>query len=138
MSLEKNYMQYMRIIPLFLFILGLYNLLAMFGVQMEGHLFQIQLFSGELWGPSSGDILMMLGIFTLYIELMKSTSSDATTIIEHTLSIFVFIAFLIEFIVMKSAATSAFVMLMLMSLLDIVAGFSITVTSARRDMNFNH
>jgi len=131
-------MQYLRIIPMFLFVLVLYNILAMFGVVMGAPLFEIQLFSGDIWGPTTGDLLMVVGIITLYIELVKSTSSDATAIIDHTLSVFVFIGFLVEFLVMKGTATSTFVMLMLMSLLDVVAGFTITVSSARRDMSFHN
>ncbi|CAK0760812.1 conserved membrane hypothetical protein [Gammaproteobacteria bacterium] len=127
-------MRYLRFIPLFFIILLIYNVMAMTGVNMEGHLFTLSLISGQSWGPTSGDALLALGIIALYIELLKSTNSGMATIIDHTLSLFVFIGFLVEFIVIKNAATSTFVILMLMSFLDVLAGFTITVSSARRDV----
>ena len=83
-----------------------------------------------------GDALLVIGIFVLYIELVKSTRTQSSTLIEHAFSLLVFIGFLIEFIVIKDAATSTFFLLMLMSLLDVMAGFTITVSTAMRDVNF--
>ena len=45
----------------------------------------------------------------------------------------VFIAFLIEFLMVPAAGTT-FLVLALMSLLDVIAGFSISIFAARRDM----
>ena len=49
----------------------------------------------------------------------------------------VFIIFLIEFIVVKGAGTSTFFILALMSLFDVIAGFSVTITTARRDVTLD-
>ncbi|CAK0763242.1 conserved membrane hypothetical protein [Gammaproteobacteria bacterium] len=126
-------MKYFRFIPLFLFLLLIYDAMILTGVKMNGDLFTLRLISGESWSSTWSDVLLVLGIIALYIELVKSTSSSMTTIIEHSLSVLVFIGFLVEFLVMKGTATSAFVILMLMSLLDVMAGFTITVSTARRD-----
>jgi len=40
---------------------------------------------------------------------------------------------LIEFLLFKSFATSVFFFLMMMTLLDVLAGFMVTIVSARRD-----
>ena len=77
--------------------------------------------------------MLLLGVLTLYIELVKSTKTGSITLIEHALSMVVFIACLMEFILVEQAGTSTFLILTLMSLLDVVAGFTITVASARRD-----
>jgi hypothetical protein len=45
-----------------------------------------------------------------------------------------FIVFLIEFILTGAAASSTFFLLMAMSLVDVVAGFSISITGAGRDV----
>ncbi|CAK0774994.1 conserved membrane hypothetical protein [Gammaproteobacteria bacterium] len=128
-------MKLFRFIPLFLFLLLIYDAMAFTGVRMDTGLFTLHLISGASWSPTWGDVLLFLGGITLYIELLKSTSAAMATVIDHTLSVLVFIGFLVEFLVMKSAATSTFVMLMLLSLLDVVAGFSITVSTARRDFS---
>lgn len=132
-------MSYLRVIPLFFIMLLIYNLIIIvFGLQIDAHIFKLNLMSGESWGPTLGDILITLGIVALYIEIIKSTKSGIATIIDHTLSLFVFIAFLVEFIIMKGTATSTFVILMLMSFLDVLAGFTITVSSAQRDVTVSH
>lgn len=130
-------MKYLKFIPLFLFILLIYDVMAWTGFDMKEILFSVGLVSGDSWGPTWGDLLLVLGIIVLYIELLKATDSGTATVIDHTLSILVLIIFLVEFIAMKGAATSTFVILMLMSLLDVVAGFSITVSAARRDVGFH-
>jgi len=131
-------MKYLKFIPLFIVMLLIYDAMALTGFDMKGYLFSFGLISGDSWGPTWGDVLLVLGIIVLYIELLKATDSGTATIIDHTLSLLVFIGFLVEFLVMKGAATSTFVILMLMSLLDVVAGFSITVSAARRDVGFHN
>ncbi|CAK0754984.1 conserved membrane hypothetical protein [Gammaproteobacteria bacterium] len=128
-------MRLLRLIPLFLALFIVYNALTMTGINLSGQIFNLHLISGASWTMSIGDVLLMIGIFALYVELVKSTSTQSSTMIEHTFSLLVFIGFLIEFIVVKEAATSTFVLLMLMSLLDVMAGFTITVSTAMRDVN---
>ena len=50
------------------------------------------------------------------------------------LSTAVFIVFLIEFLLVGFCASSTFFLLMMMAVLDVVAGFSISITSAGRDV----
>jgi hypothetical protein len=52
------------------------------------------------------------------------------------LSLFVFVAFLVEFLLVQGAATSLFFTLMLIALVDVLAGFSVTIRSSGRDVNF--
>jgi hypothetical protein len=44
-----------------------------------------------------------------------------------------FLAFLIIFLTVKDAGSSTFLILTLMSLLDVVGGFTVTISTARRD-----
>jgi hypothetical protein len=48
----------------------------------------------------------------------------------------VFVLFLIEFLVVKDCGTSTFFILGLMSLLDVIAGFTVSIVAARRDFSF--
>jgi len=46
----------------------------------------------------------------------------------------VFTAYLIEFLLVQAAGTGVFLVLTLMSLLDLIAGFTVTLGAARRDL----
>jgi hypothetical protein len=51
------------------------------------------------------------------------------------LSTFVFIAFLIEFLLVQAAANSVFFILMAITFVDVIAGFSVSIRSATRDVS---
>jgi hypothetical protein len=79
------------------------------------------------------DLLIILGVIFLYVEIFKSTRTGTTSIIEHGISMGTFLAFLIIFLTVKDAGSSTFLILTLMSLLDVVGGFTVTISTARRD-----
>jgi hypothetical protein len=58
-------------------------------------------------------------------------------VIDHLLSTFVFVAFLVEFLLVKGAAHSVFFTLMIITLIDVLAGFSVSIRAAGRDVNLN-
>jgi len=131
-------MAFLRYIPFFAILLVLYNVMMVagtnFGVGAEG-MMNMTLPSGAAWALSAGDLLIALGVIILYIEIFKATRTSADSIIEHGISMVVFIAFIIEFIVVEKAGTSTFFILTLMSMLDVIGGFTVTISSARRDMS---
>ncbi len=93
----------------------------------------IPLISGATWRPLPADILLLIAVFVLYVELFKSTRTSVSSIVEHVLSMFVFIAFLVEFLVVEACGTSTFLIVTLLSLIDVIGGFTITISTARRD-----
>ncbi len=133
-------MKLFKITPFFLFILILYNVLA-FAIQSEtqnvlhADLFNVQLISGSVFVLSINDLLIILGVIALYIEILKSTRASTFSVIEHAFSMLVFVAFLIEFIVVRRAGNAGFLILTLMSLLDVIAGFTVSISTARRDFS---
>ncbi len=98
--------------------------------------FSLPLPSDVSWTPNPSDLLIIAGVILLYLELFKATRTSVGAIVEHVLSLLVFLVFLIEFIVYAPAANSTCVILMLLSLLDVVGGFTISISTARRDMSF--
>ena len=76
----------------------------------------------------------MIGLAVLFAEILKSTRASSSSIVDHVLSTAIFIVFLVEFIVVRQAAHSVFFILMMISLIDVVAGFSITIRTAMRDI----
>ncbi len=126
----------LSMIPLFSIIVILYLVMAFLGVDFQlgaEPLFHLTLPSGEEWTPSWSGIFIMLGVVTLYFEIIKATKTGSGTIVEHGLSMVVFISCLMAFLLYQPTGTSTFLIITLMSLLDVVAGFNITIASARRD-----
>lgn len=85
------------------------------------------------WPVSSGDILIIISMGFFFIEILKSTSTGTATIANHAVSMIVFIVALIEFLLIENFATSAFFILTMMCLLDVLAGVVVTIIAARRD-----
>jgi hypothetical protein len=83
-----------------------------------------------------GDVMILLSILLLFVELLKSTSTGTAAIFNHALSMLVFIICLVEFLLHPAFATSVFFIIMIMALLDVLAGVVVTIISARRDVEF--
>ncbi len=123
--------------PLFGILLLIYWLCVQFGIFPRGLniiLFNITLPSGHIWRPTWGDFMVLAGILVLYIEIFKSTRTSETTIIDHLLSTIVLIFYLVCWLIYPWGGNSVFLILACMSFLDVIAGFTITISSARRDL----
>ncbi len=104
---------------------------------MTGVLFHIPMPSpGASWAVSIGDIVLFGALICLFFELLKSTQSDSVAIINHSLSMGLFILCLVEFLLLRPFATSTFFLLTMMTLMDVLAGFIVTAISARKDIDF--
>ncbi len=130
-----------RAIPLFILPLIAYNVLLLTGdVQssLTGELFSFTLISGAVWSFSVHDAFVVAGVLILYFEIFKSTRTGISSVLDHTLSTVVFVVFIIEFLTVAEAGTSTFFVLGLMALLDVIAGFTVSIVAARRDFGVNN
>lgn len=91
---------------------------------------------GSHWAVSIGDVVLFGALICLFFELLKSTQSDSVAIINHSLSMVLFIVCLVEFLLLRPFATSTFFLLTAMTLMDVLAGFIVTAISARKDIDF--
>jgi hypothetical protein len=73
----------------------------------------------------------------LFVEVLKSTRTGMQSVVDHMASTLVFVIYLVEFLVVPAASTSLFFTCLMMSLVDLVAGFSVSIRSAGRDVNFS-
>lgn len=94
----------------------------------------VTLMSGAMLSFSAVDLTVILGLVCLFFEVLKSATVNNGTIVEHMLSMLVFIAYLVLFLFEERAGNPQFLQLTLMALVDVMAGFSITIMSARRDI----
>lgn len=130
------------IVPLLVVPFVLYNIavFVFFGgnpVNWGAGLFSIPMPSGMPWAITAGDLLLVVGILALFFEVLKSTQTARNSIVEHMLSMLLFVIFLIEFLLVGAASSSVFFLLMVMSLIDVVAGFTVSITSASRDVSMS-
>ena len=108
----------------------------LFSGNTEKPVFLMKLVSGATWGMTLGEILIATALFLLFIEIFKSTRPTPSSIIDHILSTFVFMLFLVLFIAWDRAGTGVFFILTMISLVDIMCGFTVSIASARRDVSF--
>jgi hypothetical protein len=134
----------LRVIPLLVLSFILYNVIVLLGGNIPAHeilgkqLFSIPMLRGGenvRWVFSRGDLIILLTIILLFFELIKATYTSSSSLLDHGLSMVVFIACLVEFLLVPQAATSVFFFIMVATLIDVVAGFSIGIRTARRDFN---
>lgn len=97
----------------------------------------VSMMSGGVWTMTLGDVLIVIALILFFVEIVKATRASNTSVVDHLLSTFVFVAFLVEFLLVQGAAHSVFFTLMVISLIDLLAGFSVSIKSAGRDVNLN-
>ena len=122
--------------PLLVVPFALYNMIAflMPGVSWTSDIARIGMMSGADWTLTPGDILIAFSILLLFVELLKSTRLSTRTIVDHLLSTVLFIGMLVEFLLVRQAATGTFFLLLVISFVDVVGGFTITIRTAQRDV----
>jgi len=134
-------MKIIKLLPTFLFLLIILNIVFIFGggtsTGLYSTFFSITLASKATWVFTWGDFFLAIGLICLFIEVIKATRTSTKEIYDHILSTLTFIVFLLEFILVKRAGSSVFLLLTLMSLFDVIAGFSITISTARRDISLD-
>ncbi len=132
----------MSAFPLILIPVILYNL-VFFGGGAAGHhdmqsvldhSFALTMFSGDIWRITVGDLFVLGTLAMLFVEIVKAARSSTREILNHAFSMLAFCAALIEFIVLKGFSTTAFFLITVMALFDVVAGYTISIVSARRDL----
>jgi len=128
-----------RAFPFFILSLIAYNALMLTGdihATLGEEITTFNLISGAVWTFDVSDLFVATGVLLLYLEVFKSTNTGMSSVIDHGLSMAVFVIFLVEFLVVEGCGTSTFFILGLMSLVDVVAGFTVSIAGARRDFTY--
>ena len=125
-------------IPLLILAVAAYHVVALFaGLAVESPSVTITLPSGALLQLSPGDLLVVFGLLLLFVEIFKATRTGTASIVDHLLSVGLFVVCLVELILFEAFGTATFLVLTMMTLIDVVAGFTVTITSARRDIGLD-
>jgi hypothetical protein len=128
----------LRALPLMAIPLIVYNLLVMFSGGEATQFFaapllKVPMIKGAEWVFTRGDLIILITMLFLFAELVKATYTSSVSLIDHGLSMVVIVC-IVEFLVVNAAATSTFFFILVGSLIDVVAGFTIGIRVARRDL----
>ena len=104
-------------------------------VALEDEVFRAVMSSGALLVLTVADLLLLFSLLLLFLEMLKSAGSSNATITDHILSTGVFILALVEFLLVPQAGNASFLMLVVICFMDVVAGYAVSIRTARRDIS---
>ena len=124
--------------PLLLVPFVIYNIVAFIFVLPPGiwtsQAATVPMLSGQIWTLTWEDIFLAGSIVLLWVEIIKSTRIGSRVIMDHVLSMLLFIGMLVEFLLVRRAATSTFFLLLTIGLVDVLAGFIIGIRGSQRQV----
>ena len=122
--------------PLLVIPFAIYNMIAFLtpGVNWTDTITSVELMSGANWSVTAEDMLIGLAIVLLPLEILKAARIGTRSIVDHILSMALFVVMLVEFLMVRQAGTSTFFLLLMISLVDVLGGFIVTLRTAQRDL----
>ncbi|MEP6355405.1 MAG: hypothetical protein ABJ081_01830 [Hyphomicrobiales bacterium] len=132
MALIRNFP--LLILPLLIYNAFSLGIISSLGEIWSGEIFRFDMISGATFSLTRGGMIVTIALSLLFIEILKATRTARSTIIDHLLSTLVFIIYLIQFIVDPAAATTTYFICLMVALLDVIAGYSISIRVASRDV----
>jgi hypothetical protein len=132
----------MRYIPLLVVPFLLYNAFAflIFDNYETGFaaatVFTVPMVSGADFSLTVSAAIILMALVLLGFEVVKATRVGATNVADHVLATILFVVYLLEFLLVRQAATSTFLILTAIALVDLLCGFAVSLKSAHRDVTF--
>ncbi len=123
-------------IPSLVYPLMIYNVIGLFAADaLNAEIFSFLLVSGSEFIFTTAHLFLIIGVICLTIEVIKSTRTTLESVLDHGFSVIVFVAYLLEFILVRFAGNAEFLILTLMALADVITGFAVTIFAAKRDVS---
>ena len=125
--------------PLLVITFAIYNMIAFLtpSLTWTASVMTIHLISGQDWTVTPEDLILAFAILLLGVEVVKAARMGVRGLMDHILSMVLFIVMLVEFLLVQRAGTSTFFILMVITLVDVMAGFIITARTAQRDIQID-
>jgi len=92
----------------------------------------VPMFSGAVLNLSMSDIILFLSMWLLFFEIIKSARTDALSVMNHSISTITLLVATVEFVAVPGFSTAVFCLLAVMQLVDVIAGFTVTIAAATR------
>jgi hypothetical protein len=103
---------------------------------LSTQIFTATLPSGASFILSAGDLAVFIALVFLYFEILKSTRTGTSSILDYVLSLTLFVVALLQFLLAKFAGNTPFLLITMMMFIDVIAGFTVSISVARRDVGF--
>lgn len=125
-------------VPLLVMPFAFYNIVVFLlpGLEWTAPLAHVPLPSHATWTLTLGDILIAISVFILFLEVTKLIQAARRGVIDHLLSLLLFVAILVEFLFVEKAATPTFFLLLVTCFVDLIGGFAFSLKAARPKVDF--
>ena len=125
----------LRAFPFLALVVIAYNVFFVFGATAIGAVLgEVRLPSSVTWTVTAGDVHVIVALSLLLVEIL-SASARRVAVVNHGLSLLVFIVCVVEFLLVRACGTPDFLFITLMTLVDSVGGYSISARLARRNLD---
>jgi hypothetical protein len=130
----------MRYLPLLLVPFLLYNAFAFlifedYAAGFAGAtVFTAPMVSGAEFALTVSAAIILMALVLLGVEVVKATRIGSNNVVDQVFATALFVAFLLEFLLVRQAATNTFLILMAIALVDLVCGFAVSLKAAHRDV----
>jgi hypothetical protein len=135
---DEGLVMYLLGFPLLIIPFAIYNIVAFIMSAPDTiwttDAYSVTMTSGQVWTLTWEDVIIAGSILLLWVEVIKSTQIGVRAIVDHVLSLLLFVAMLVEFLLVKAAGTSTFFLLMVIAMVDVLAGFIISIRSSQRQV----
>ncbi|MGZ8309170.1 MAG: hypothetical protein ACXWU0_05040, partial [Rhodoplanes sp.] len=87
-------------VPLLIIPFAVYNIIAFLlpGLDRAQPLAHVEMMSQAIWTLTLGDLVVAVAVFILFLEVVKSIQAGRRSIVDHLLSLLLFLAMLAEFL----------------------------------------
>src|SRR5262249_25147391 len=114
-------------VPLLIFPFAIYNIFVflMPGFAWNTEIWHFRVMSGGEGGITAGDAMIAGSVLILLIEVLHTSPMSRRTIIDHLLSMILFVGMAVEFLMVKEVASTTFFLLLVISFVDVAGGFAV-------------
>lgn len=132
----------MQVFPLLIIPALLYAIIAIpagdrVAEAMASQAFAMPLASSALWTVTWGHLILIVATVTLFLEILKSTTPSAAQLLDNGLAVGVFIVAFVLWLLVRPFGTSEFFTIVLMTLLDFLAGSVIMTRVSQRTVQYD-
>jgi hypothetical protein len=126
-------------VPLLIFPFTIYNIIEFMlpGFAWSMEVLRFQLPSGADCAITAGDAMVAGSILLLILEMLTAARMSRRGVVDHLLSMVLFAAMVSEFLLVKQVATPTFLLLLVVSFVDVMGGFAVGNRAGWRDQSYS-
>jgi hypothetical protein len=125
----------LRVLPFLGISVAVYHVgVVLLQIPLERVLLTLPMPSGTALAATFGDLILLLGLVLFFVELILSTRPTQSSLVNHGLSMALFVGCGLLLLLVPACGTSVFLLLTMLTLIDVISGYSISIITARRDL----